>query len=83
MMIIKGKRSLRIVVSVSTMAIKTDESIRTMMIADTTLTALFLLTAKTKSAIINKETLNIFIVNIMFYLLSFTLMLFDIIPQKR
>jgi hypothetical protein len=76
MMIIIGKRILRIIESVNTRSFKIDAAASTMKIADTTLTALLLLAAKKKSATrntpINTGTLNI-IVNMIIFLLIFLL----------
>ena len=87
MIMITGKRILRIIEIVNTRSFKTEESASTIKIADTTLTALFLQKEKKKSATrntpINTGILNM-IVNMIIYLLIFLLFFFIlyIIPQK-
>ena len=80
MIMIMGKRILRIIESVNTRSFKIDETVSTMTIADTTLTALLLLAAKKKRATrntpINTGTLNI-TVNMIIYLLIFLLFFFN------
>lgn len=82
MIMIMGKRILRIIESVNTRSFKIDETVSTMTIADTTLTALLLLATKKKRATrntpINTGTLNI-TVNMIIYLLIFLLFFFNFI----
>ena len=74
MIIIIGKRILKIIEIVNNRSFKIDETVSTMTIADTTLTALLLLAAKkiraTRNTPINTGTLNI-TVNMIIYLLTF------------